>query len=223
MLKRTIAAAILAVPMVSVGFAASPAAANGNGNPCVFDGDDTKVDAVTTELNTFVVPDGVEFCVKGSNANTGKLVGDGETTLIGRMFKAGITNGGGKTPDVSHYVIYNEPVPTCESHPSPELCAKPESDTEERPKSTLDCATKTVTTWREYRDFTYAWDSDEKAWVGSWGDWAEVEESRETVPATAQDCLPHVGNQMPVMLVGLAGLGVMGAGVGAMYAMRRRA
>lgn len=60
------------------------------------------------QFNDVVLPQGTEFCVKGSTDNTGKLVSDGVTTLFDYL-----DNG----HDVSYYVIYKE-VPSSTTIPT---------------------------------------------------------------------------------------------------------
>jgi hypothetical protein len=74
--------------------------------------------------NTTVLPAGTQFCVKAATNNSGVLVADGETNLLGYVTWL---NNGGQTPDVSYYVIYVPVVtpPPTES-PSPSISPSPE-------------------------------------------------------------------------------------------------
>lgn len=85
----------------------------------------TKTEAIETELNDLIPEAGVLVCVKAGTGNTGVVTADGETTLQGLLFAAGIVDGSGEQGrDVSYFVVYEatqstDPSSTVEPTPDP--------------------------------------------------------------------------------------------------------
>jgi outer membrane biosynthesis protein TonB len=119
-MKRALITLLAVAGMLFVG--ATPAVAT---PPADMHCPDGGVKTETGDLNGFIATKGSVICVKAATANSGKIVADGVTTMLGYVTWK---NNGGQTPDVSYYVIYSTPTPEpkdcvgdkCEPTPTPE-------------------------------------------------------------------------------------------------------
>lgn len=103
---------VLGIAMALVIFALLFATASANGGLCPDEGSGTKIESqVDGDLDDIVLDAGTLFCVKAGNTNTGVLVADGETRLCDYLDDC--------RHNVSHYIIYEEVIPSFTPTPIP--------------------------------------------------------------------------------------------------------
>lgn len=99
MIRRMSAVVMIVITVLALG---SPALATVE--HCPDGGDKTE-----GQFNTLVLSAGTVFCVKAGQESSGVLVADGVSPLIDYVTWL---NNGGRTPDVSHYVVYQQATTT---------------------------------------------------------------------------------------------------------------
>lgn len=99
MIRRVSAVVMIVIAVLALG---SPALATVE--HCPDGGDKTE-----GQFNTLVLSAGTVFCVKAGQESSGVLVADGVSPLIDYVTWL---NNGGRTPDVSHYVVYQQATTT---------------------------------------------------------------------------------------------------------------
>lgn len=200
-MKRLIALVALALMAFAL---ALPALADDT--PCS-EVNGTKTNSVVDgDLNDIVLSAGTSFCVKAGSEKSGTLTADGTTTLQGYVTW---TVGNGRTPDVSHYVVYQATTTTTSSTTS----TTGSTTTTVGPTTTT---LATTTTQAETTTTTVQGTSTTAPTTTAAPTTTQPVTTTTATPTATPEELPHTGID-PAGLVALAGvLGTSGA-----YLVRR--